>query len=192
MTAICSKRRERWTEVLLTPAQRLDLLLALDGRPGRAAAQALQPRRPARAVAARAPVQRARAGPAPRRSSGRRGWRPVERLDPKAVAVRRRFRMAMAFLAPDGQRPARADRGAPGRSGALGDHQRRHPGPRVPPAHLAVPGLAPGRRARPATGLARHDQPGPGRAGRDPDPVPRLRRARACSTATSPSTAMPA
>ena len=79
-------------EVLLTPAQRLDLLLALDGRrAGRAAAQALQSRRPARALARRDPAQRAPA-------AGRIGvdaWparlAAVERLDPQAVAVRRQL-----------------------------------------------------------------------------------------------------
>ena len=90
-------------EVLLTPAQRLDLLLVLDGaepvellhKPYNRGAQ----REPSRAevlfsVAAAGAVDKT---PLPRRLAR------VERLDPQAVAVRRRLRMAMAFLAPDGQ-----------------------------------------------------------------------------------------
>jgi FtsP/CotA-like multicopper oxidase with cupredoxin domain len=90
-------------EVLLTPAQRLDLLLALDRegavellhKPYNRGAQ----REPSRA----APLFSVR----PQVRSAPRAWParigPVERLDVKDLAVRRSFRMAMAFLAPDGQ-----------------------------------------------------------------------------------------
>jgi FtsP/CotA-like multicopper oxidase with cupredoxin domain len=90
-------------EVLLTPAQRLDLLLALDGagpvtivhKPYNRGAQR-EPSRteplfsvhpPAQAVAPALPTRLA----------------TLEQIDPSAVAVRRSFRMAMAFLAADGQ-----------------------------------------------------------------------------------------
>ena len=160
-------------EVLLTPAQRLDLLLAL-GRRRRAAAQALQPRRPARAVASRAPVQRAPAGRTARRAlAGAAG--PVERLDPSDVAVRRSFRMAMAFLAPDGQGQL-APIGA--RLGDLELWEITNVDTQDHVFHLHTWPFQVWRRdgvsRRP--GLARHDQPRPGRAGRDPDPVSRLRR----------------
>jgi FtsP/CotA-like multicopper oxidase with cupredoxin domain len=90
-------------EVLLTPAQRLDLLLALDDgaavellhKPYNRGAQR-EPSRAERLFSVRPPAR-----PAPR------AWpdsiTAVERLDPRDVAVRRSFRMAMAFLAPAGQ-----------------------------------------------------------------------------------------
>jgi FtsP/CotA-like multicopper oxidase with cupredoxin domain len=90
-------------EVLLTPAQRLELLLALEGggavellhKPYNRGAQ----REPSRA----APLLSVR----PQVRSAPRAWpdrlTAVERLDTGDVAVRRSFRMAMAFLAPDGQ-----------------------------------------------------------------------------------------
>ena len=90
-------------EVLLTPAQRLDLLLALEGdgpvellhKPYNRGAQ----REPSRAE----PLFSVR----PRRAAEPPAWAgqlaPVERLDAQDVAVRRSFRMAMAFLAPDGR-----------------------------------------------------------------------------------------
>ena len=89
-------------EVLLTPAQRLDLLLAsehgatveLVHKPYNRGAQ----REPSRAE----PLFSMR----PQVGSAPRAWpdslTAVERLDPGDVAVRRSFRMAMAFLAPDG------------------------------------------------------------------------------------------
>jgi FtsP/CotA-like multicopper oxidase with cupredoxin domain len=89
-------------EVLLTPAQRLDLLLAFEGegavellhKPYNRGAQ----REPSRA----APLLSVR--PQVRSVSRARPDRltAIERLDPRDVAVRRSFRMAMAFLAPDG------------------------------------------------------------------------------------------
>jgi FtsP/CotA-like multicopper oxidase with cupredoxin domain len=90
-------------EVLLTPAQRLDLLLALDGagpvtfvhKPYNRGAQ----REPSRIepLFSVLPPAQAAAPALPTRLA------TVERLDPSAVAVRRSFRMAMAFLAADGQ-----------------------------------------------------------------------------------------
>ena len=75
-----------------------------------------------------------------------------------------------------GRRPPGADTRAPGRPRMLGDHQRRHAGPRVPPAHLAVPGLAASTAWPPAYPAWRDTiNLRPGRAGGDPDPVPRLR-----------------
>jgi FtsP/CotA-like multicopper oxidase with cupredoxin domain len=89
-------------EVLLTPAQRLDLLLALD-RPG--AVEVLHKpynrgarREPSRPETLFSVATDAAAAPAPSLRLA-----PVERLDPRDVTVRRSFRMAMAFLAPDGQ-----------------------------------------------------------------------------------------
>ena len=133
-------------EVLLTPAQRLDLLLALDGagpvellhKPYNRGAQR-EPSRPEPLFSVHPP---ARSAPPPCRRASRRSSGSTR----GAVAVRRSFRMAMAFLAADGQQQLGADRGAAGRSGALGDHQRRHPGSRLSSAHLAVPGLAARRR----------------------------------------------
>jgi FtsP/CotA-like multicopper oxidase with cupredoxin domain len=89
-------------EVLLTPAQRLDLLLSFDGqggvellhKPYNRGAQ----REPSRAEALFSVRPRARSAPRPWPDS----LTAVERLSPAEVAVRRRFRMAMAFLAPDG------------------------------------------------------------------------------------------
>lgn len=90
-------------EVLLTPAQRLDLLLPLDDgaavdllhKPYNRGARR-EPSRAERLFSVRPPTR-----PAPR------PWpvsiTAIERLDPGNVAVRRSFRMAMAFLAPDGQ-----------------------------------------------------------------------------------------
>jgi FtsP/CotA-like multicopper oxidase with cupredoxin domain len=90
-------------EVLLTPAQRLDLLLELDGngpvallhKPYNRGAQR-EPSRPEPLFSVRPRVRSA-----PRVSPVQLA--PIERLDAKDVAVRRSFRMAMAFLAPDGQ-----------------------------------------------------------------------------------------
>jgi FtsP/CotA-like multicopper oxidase with cupredoxin domain len=90
-------------QILLTPAQRLDLLLALDGeRP----VELLH--KPYNRGAKREPSR-----PEPLFSVRPRGGfaqpallaslTSVERLDPQDVAIRRSFRMAMAFLAPDGQ-----------------------------------------------------------------------------------------
>lgn len=90
-------------EVLLTPAQRLDLLLELAGerpvellhKPYNRGAQR-EPSRPEPLFSVR-----------PRGGSARpalpAGLASVERLDPQDTAVRRSFRMAMAFLAADGQ-----------------------------------------------------------------------------------------
>jgi FtsP/CotA-like multicopper oxidase with cupredoxin domain len=90
-------------EVLLTPAQRLDLLLALDGE---GTVELLQ--KPYNRGAQREPSRfELLFSVHPRGGSVARAWpahlAPVDRLDPKDVAVRRSFRMAMAFLAPDGQ-----------------------------------------------------------------------------------------
>ena len=89
-------------EVLLTPAQRLDLLLAPDGpdpvelvhKPYNRGARR-EPSRPETLFTLTSGDTRPRALPARIGS--------VERLNVGDVAVRRRFRMAMAFLAPDGQ-----------------------------------------------------------------------------------------
>jgi FtsP/CotA-like multicopper oxidase with cupredoxin domain len=89
-------------EVLLTPAQRLDVLLALEGD---GAVELLH--KPYNRGARREP---SRAEPLfsvrPQARSAPRAWpdsiTAVERLDPGDVAVRRSFRMAMAFLQPDG------------------------------------------------------------------------------------------
>ena len=90
-------------DVLLTPAQRLDLLLALDGadpvtivhKPYNRGAQ----REPSRSepLFGVQPSTQAAAPALPTRLA------TLERIDPGEVAVRRSFRMAMAFLAPDGQ-----------------------------------------------------------------------------------------
>jgi FtsP/CotA-like multicopper oxidase with cupredoxin domain len=89
-------------EVLLTPAQRLDLLLAKDGpepvellhKPYNRGAR----REPSRRETLLTVATRRTAAPAlPERLA------TVEPLDPRRVARRRSFRMAMAFLAPDGQ-----------------------------------------------------------------------------------------
>jgi FtsP/CotA-like multicopper oxidase with cupredoxin domain len=90
-------------QILLTPAQRLDLLLALDGarpvellhKPYNRGAKR-EPSRPEPLFSLRPPGGSA-APPLP----GDLG--PVELLDPRDVAVRRSLKMAMAFLAPDGQ-----------------------------------------------------------------------------------------
>jgi FtsP/CotA-like multicopper oxidase with cupredoxin domain len=90
-------------DVLLTPAQRLDLLLALDGD----RAVELQ-HEPYNRGAKREP---SRPEPlfsvSPRDGSVPRAWparlAAIERLDAKDAAVHRSFRMAMAFLAPEGQ-----------------------------------------------------------------------------------------
>jgi FtsP/CotA-like multicopper oxidase with cupredoxin domain len=90
-------------DVLLTPAQRLDLLLALDGD----RAVELQ-HKPYNRGAKREP---SRPEPlfsvSPRDGSVPRAWparlAAIERLDAKDAAVHRSFRMAMAFLAPEGQ-----------------------------------------------------------------------------------------
>jgi FtsP/CotA-like multicopper oxidase with cupredoxin domain len=89
-------------DVLLTPAQRLDLLLALDGadpvtivhKPYNRGAQR-EPSRTAPLFSVRPPAG-ALPAPWPTRLT------TVGRLDPREVAVRRAFRMAMAFLAADG------------------------------------------------------------------------------------------
>ena len=90
-------------EVLLTPAQRLDLLLAQDGpEPVELLHKPYNRGATARALAARDAAHRGRG----RRRRGRpcrTRLATVERLDPRRVARRRSFRMAMAFLAPDGQ-----------------------------------------------------------------------------------------
>jgi FtsP/CotA-like multicopper oxidase with cupredoxin domain len=90
-------------DVLLTPAQRLDLLLAL----GDAGAVELL-HKPYNRGARREPSRtaplfsvRPQVGSAPRALPD--SLPAVERLDPGNVAVRRSFKMAMAFLAPDGQ-----------------------------------------------------------------------------------------
>jgi FtsP/CotA-like multicopper oxidase with cupredoxin domain len=88
-------------EVLLTPAQRLDLLLASDGpdpvelvhKPYNRGAKR-EPSRPETLFTVAA-------GGTGSTLPVRLGT--VERLAIEDVAVRRRFRMAMAFLAPDGQ-----------------------------------------------------------------------------------------
>ncbi|HEX5079982.1 MAG TPA: multicopper oxidase family protein [Geminicoccaceae bacterium] len=90
-------------EVLLTPAQRLDLLLALEGdepiellhKPYNRGAQR-EPSRPEPLFSLR------RQGPATRPVVPAR-LTAVERLDARDALVRRSFKMAMAFLAPDGQ-----------------------------------------------------------------------------------------
>jgi FtsP/CotA-like multicopper oxidase with cupredoxin domain len=90
-------------EVLLTPAQRLDLLLALDDGPVELVHKPYNrgaKREPSRAESLFS--VRAQGRPAPRVWPARLA--PVERLNAKDVAVRRRLRMAVAFLAPDGQR----------------------------------------------------------------------------------------
>jgi FtsP/CotA-like multicopper oxidase with cupredoxin domain len=89
--------------VLLTPAQRLDLLLALDGagpvtfvhKPYNRGAQR-EPSRTEPLFSVHPPAQAA-APALPTRLA------TLERIDPSEVAVRRSFRMAMAFLAADGQ-----------------------------------------------------------------------------------------
>jgi FtsP/CotA-like multicopper oxidase with cupredoxin domain len=89
-------------EVLLMPAQRLDLLLALDGagpvtivhKPYNRGAQR-EPSRTEPLFSVQPPAQGATPVLPMRLAT-------VERLDPSAVAVRRSFRMAMAFLAADG------------------------------------------------------------------------------------------
>lgn len=89
-------------EVLLTPAQRLDLLLAVaDGaavellhKPYNRGAQ----REPSRALPLFSVRPQIRSASRARPDS----LTAVERLDPGDVAVRRSFRMAMAFLAPEG------------------------------------------------------------------------------------------
>ena len=90
-------------DVLLTPAQRLDLLLALGGE---GAVELLH--KPYNRGARREPSRaahlfsvRPQVGSAPRALPD--SLPAVERLDPGNVAVRRSFKMAMAFLAPDGQ-----------------------------------------------------------------------------------------
>jgi FtsP/CotA-like multicopper oxidase with cupredoxin domain len=101
-------------EVLLTPAQRLDLLLALDGPDGAAIVHKPYNRGAQREPSRTTPLFGIRpqgegvAAPWPTRLAS------VERLDPKDVMVRRRFRMAMAFLAADGRdqlAPIRARQG---------------------------------------------------------------------------------
>jgi FtsP/CotA-like multicopper oxidase with cupredoxin domain len=90
-------------EVLLTPAQRVDLLLALAGagpiellhKPYNRGAQR-EPSRPEPLFSVHPPREPASAALPTTLGS-------VERLDPSAAAVRRSFRMAMAFLAADGQ-----------------------------------------------------------------------------------------
>jgi FtsP/CotA-like multicopper oxidase with cupredoxin domain len=90
-------------EVLLTPAQRLDLLLALDGaapvellhKPYNRGAQR-EPSRPEPLLSVHPPHGSASSALPPRLAA-------VERLDPRAAVVRRSFRMAMAFLGADGQ-----------------------------------------------------------------------------------------
>jgi FtsP/CotA-like multicopper oxidase with cupredoxin domain len=89
-------------EVLLTPAQRLDLLLALDGedatellhKPYNRGAQ----REPSRAEPLFSVRSRTRAPVLALPDS----LTALERLNPRDVAVRRSFRMAMAFLQPHG------------------------------------------------------------------------------------------
>ena len=89
-------------QVLLTPAQRLDLLLEPDGagpveflhKPYNRGAKR-EPSRPEPLFSVTAT-----SGPAPALPAA---LAPVQRLDPQTAAVRRSFRMAMAFLAPDGQ-----------------------------------------------------------------------------------------
>lgn len=90
-------------QVLLTPAQRLDLLLELDRerpvellhKPYNRGAQR-EPSRPEPLFSLRP-----HGGTAP--ATRPMHFAPVERLDPQDVAVRRSFKMAMAFLAADGR-----------------------------------------------------------------------------------------
>ena len=142
----------------------------------RAAAQAVQSGRPARAFAAGTAVQRYARQPERPAAAWPARLAQVERLDAKDVAVRRRFSMAMAFLAPDGQgQLAPID----ARLGDLElwditnvdtqDHVfHLHTWPfqvwRWDGAALSDPGW------RDTINLV------PGRAGRDPDTIPRLRR----------------
>jgi FtsP/CotA-like multicopper oxidase with cupredoxin domain len=91
-------------EVLLTPAQRLDLLLELDDegavellhKPYNRGSQR-EPSRSELLFSVRGHSTSAQAAWPTRLG-------PVDHLDPENAAVRRSFRMAMAFLAPDGQR----------------------------------------------------------------------------------------
>ena len=131
-------------EILVTPAQRVELLIlvaegqevALVHRPYSRGARR-EPSRAERLLTVAASTSLA-ATPIPERLAA------LERLDPAAVARRRSFRMAMAFMHADGKcrAGARCRSCSAGRPGVLGDHQRRHAGPCVPPAHMAVPGLA--------------------------------------------------
>lgn len=93
---------ETLDEVLVTPAQRVDLLLELDGgqaldllyRPYASGARR-EPWQPVTLLTLQPPAA-ASAWPIP--------WRlvEVEQLDPAAVTQRRSFKMAMAFMVPDG------------------------------------------------------------------------------------------
>jgi FtsP/CotA-like multicopper oxidase with cupredoxin domain len=90
------------TELVVTPAQRVDLLLDLE--PGVPVQLVAKPYNSGARRDPSAPEELltlvAAAGPVATPAAGRLAL--VERLEPEAVAVRRSFRMAMAFLTADG------------------------------------------------------------------------------------------
>jgi FtsP/CotA-like multicopper oxidase with cupredoxin domain len=91
------------TQILVTPAQRIELLVPLE--PGERAALVHRPyNRGARREPSRVETLLTLAGPpGPATATLPERLTTVERLDPVAVARRRSFQMAMAFLQPDGR-----------------------------------------------------------------------------------------
>ena len=96
------ERPQELAEALVTPAQRVDLLLALE--PGEPLTLVHKPyNRGARREPPGMEVLLTISPPAEHRALGPPSYlAAVERLDPAAATRTRRFRMAMAFLAPDG------------------------------------------------------------------------------------------
>ena len=192
MTAICSPCREELAEVLVTPAQRVDLLLELDGRRERAlSSTGLMPRRAPRALAGRDAVDAATArhriavdddweAAAGRAARSGGGQQPAQLQDGDGVHA---CRTAMATWSRSA-----------GAWATLEMWEITNVDTQDHVFHLHTWPFQVWRRdgveqAYPR--VARHDQPAPGRAGRAPGAVPRFRRHAACSTAISPSMAMP-